>query len=144
LTCIAASAGRPIARVEGLDRGVPTLGRAELVAGGENVAGVEAHAETSRILRRADDVAQLFEARADAGALPGRRLEPDRRGRFRPGESTVEHPRDPPHAGGRPGLAAGSRMKHQRRNAESLAAVELLGERGGRFQGATPRRHPRR
>src|SRR4029078_13134917 len=74
--------------VERFHRRGPAIRRAELVTRGEDVTGIEAHAETLRVLRRADHVAQLLEARADARPLPGRGLEPDRRGRAWPGRGT--------------------------------------------------------
>ena len=59
------------------DHGFLAVSCSEVVAGGEQVAGIEADAEVFGCIESGDDVAELFESVADGGALSGGGFEED-------------------------------------------------------------------
>ena len=104
---------------------------ADVVAGGERVLGVEAHPEPVALLHAVDDVADVLEAVAQVGALPGGDLQRDAHleARAAPvdgvqgtGDCTQAH------SFARPGV--GSRMGDEAGNVQSLAALHLVHEGG--------------
>src|SRR5205807_1779140 len=58
-----------------VDHPLPALARADVVTGGEDVAGVDADANARLVIDRLNDPPQLLERAADARALPGRGLQ---------------------------------------------------------------------
>src|SRR5690606_24544806 len=102
---------------------------AEVVAGGEEMGGIEADAEPLRVAREGDDLRKVLQAPAEPRALPGGALKADERLAPRhAGEDVVErlgHALKPR----RLSLAhVGARMRHEQRDAEQVAAPDLLGE----------------
>src|SRR5258705_13422148 len=57
-----------------VDHPLPAVARADVVAGGEDVAGVDADVDARLVVDRGDDPPQLLQRTADARALSCRRL----------------------------------------------------------------------
>src|SRR3970040_2907935 len=103
--------------------------RANVVAGGEGMLGVEADSDAIVFFRGIDHVADLLEAIAKIGALPGGDLEGDFHLVARAGfMDFVERLRDQfdPFRLARAHVRAG--MRHEIRDAENLAALQLIDE----------------
>src|SRR3989304_5370508 len=109
--------------------------RSNVVAGGEGMLGVEADSEPIAFFRRIEHVADLLEAIAKIGTLPGGDLEGDFHLVARAGfMDFVERLRDQlyPFGFARAHVRAG--MSHEIRDAENLAALQLIDEsRHGAF-----------
>ena len=112
------------------DRGVPALGRADVVAGGEEVRGVQANTEPLRLLDAPENIGEVADAVSKAGALPGGVLERDSHRRFFRGtKDAIERLGDALHA---PVVALAkvrAGMQHEERHAERCGNLDLPRER---------------
>src|SRR5215831_9635406 len=107
-----------------------TRGVADIVAGGENVACVDADPHPFGVLDAVDDRLQLFEAVPDAGTLPGSSLEDAHDpgpGRLRMNQ--VQRFDDPGDTVPFPGSHVRSGMEIEKLYANRRAAPDFVGER---------------
>src|SRR5207253_4719013 len=118
-----------------LGHGAPVARRGpDVVAGREQMAGIQADAEPLGPSRALDERGQLAERAADrvagAGGVLERDLDAIARGAR---ERLVERGGDPSEPGLEPGAHVRARMEDDAREAERLRALELVGERGHRL-----------
>src|ERR1043165_5684496 len=117
-------------RVDLVDDALPSAARADVVAGGEDVAGVDADADALLFVDEVYDPAELLERAAEAGALPRGGLE--ERDDLVPRQArmhVVERARDLVGAGGDARAEVRAGMEDDGVDAEALGAVELVGHR---------------
>src|SRR2546430_13734584 len=113
-----------------LEGGVVAFGLSEIVAGGEEVAGVEADPDALRNLDGAEEQGELLEGPADGRAAARGVLEEDHDAiAARPRDHLVEGSHDAADALVEPLAAMGAGMDDHEGQAEGLRALELVLER---------------
>ncbi|MEJ2357420.1 MAG: hypothetical protein P8Y13_04970 [Deinococcales bacterium] len=116
--------------VERRQRGLVPVLVAEVVAGDEGVAGVEADTQVPGVVHAPQDLPELVEVRAQRAALPCRVLEQDARFEVGSGgEDLIQRARHTLDAGLHPFAHVGARVEHEAGHAQAVAAFELISQR---------------
>ena len=115
--------------------GLVALGGAEVVAGGEGVAGVKTDADAIFFLHQFDNLGELGEVVAQGGALPGHQLQ---QGSYagaigQLGVDAVEGVGDALQSGLFAAAGVGAGMEYDVVDAVGVGALQLIGEGGDAF-----------